>query len=81
MGETIELDISEATHIGPSVTMLLCLDLCYCSAQQSSLVFKDPAMGGTYEQAINELSKRGSQKPFIKLLARIAGLVGLLDNN
>ncbi|MCV5990105.1 hypothetical protein OFO94_29030, partial [Escherichia coli] len=32
VGETTELDASEATHIGPSVAMLLRLDLRYRSA-------------------------------------------------
>ncbi|MGE9527122.1 hypothetical protein, partial [Escherichia coli] len=75
VGETTELDASEATHIGPSVAMLLRLDLRYRSAQQNSLIFKDPAMGDAHEQAMSELSKQSSQKPLIKLLARVTGFV------
>ena len=81
VGETTELDASEATHIGPSVAMLLRLDLRYRSAQQNSLIFKDPAMGDAHEQAMSELSKQSSQKPLIKALARVTGFVRLLDNN
>ncbi|MDY0921216.1 hypothetical protein [Leclercia sp. CFBP8987] len=81
VGETTELDASEATHIGPSVAMLLRLDLRYRSAQQNSLIFKDPAMGDGHEQAMSELSKQSSQKPLIKALARVTGFVRLLDNN
>lgn len=81
VGETAELDASEATHIGPSVSMLLRLDLRYRSAQQNSLIFKDPGMGDGHEQAMAELSKQSSQKPFIKTLTRITGFVRLLDNN
>ena len=65
-GETTELDASEATHIGPSVAMLLRPDLRYRSAQQNSLIFKDPAMGDAHEQAMSELSKQSSQKPLIR---------------
>lgn len=81
VGETTELDASEATHIGPSVAMLLRLDLRYRSAQQNSLIFKDPAMGDAHEQAMSELSKQNSQKPLIKALARVTGFMRLLDNN
>lgn len=81
VGETTELDASEATHIGPSVAMLLRLDLRYRSTQQNSLIFKDPAMGDAHEQAMSELSKQSSQKPLIKALARVTGFVRLLDNN
>ncbi len=81
VGETTELDASEATQIGPSVAMLLRLDLRYRSAQQNSLIFKDPAMGDAHEQAMSELSKQSSQKPLIKALARVTGFVRLLDNN
>ncbi|EID0691363.1 hypothetical protein ACKOZO_002130 [Vibrio vulnificus] len=81
VGETAELDASEATHIGPSVAMLLRLDLRYRSAQQNSLIFKDPSMGDGHEQAMAALSKQSSQKPIIKALTRVTGFVRLLDNN
>ncbi|MFV5264565.1 hypothetical protein ACMUMS_13530 [Acinetobacter courvalinii] len=81
VGETAELDASEATHIGPSVAMLLRLDLRYRSAQQNSLIFKDPGMGDGHEQAMTELGKQSSQKPIVKALTRLSGFVRLLDNN
>lgn len=81
VGETAELDASEATHIGPSVAMLLRLDLRYRSAQQNSLIFKDPSMGDGHEQAMAALGKQSSQKPIIKALTRVTGFVRLLDNN
>ncbi|HIF9430028.1 TPA: hypothetical protein ACX6R9_001960 [Photobacterium damselae] len=81
VGETAELDASEATHIGPSVAMLLRLDLRYRSAQQNSLIFKDPSMGDGHEQAMVALGKQSSQKPIIKALTRVTGFVRLLDNN
>lgn len=81
VGDAAELDASEATHIGPSVAMLLRLDLRYRSAQQNSLIFKDPSMGDGHEQAMAELAKQSSQKPIIKALTRVTGFVRLLDNN
>ncbi|TDE19931.1 hypothetical protein E1100_23220 [Vibrio owensii] len=81
VGETAELDASEATHIGPSVAMLLRLDLRYRSAQQNSLIFKEPSMGDGHEQAMAALGKQSSQKPIIKALTRVTGFVRLLDNN
>ena len=81
VGDTAELDSVEATHIGPSVAMLLRLDLRYRSAQQNSLIFKDPSMGDGHEQAMAELGKQSSQKPIIKALTRVTGFVRLLDNN
>lgn len=81
VGDSAELDSVEATHIGPSVAMLLRLDLRYRSAQQNSLIFKDPSMGDGHEQAIAELGKQSSQKPIIKALTRVTGFVRLLDNN
>lgn len=81
VGETAELDASEATHIGPSVAMLLRLDLRYRSAQQNSLIFKDPSMGDGHEQAMAALGKQSSQKPIIKALTRVTGFARLLDNN
>ncbi|HAE8194411.1 TPA: hypothetical protein ACPWZ0_001291 [Salmonella enterica subsp. enterica serovar Vietnam] len=81
VGETAELDVSEATHIGPSVAMLLRLDLRYRSAQQNSLIFKDPGMGDGHEIAMAELAQQSSHKPIIKSLTRLTGLIRLLDNN
>ncbi|GAA0655840.1 hypothetical protein [Rheinheimera tangshanensis] len=81
VGDTAELDASEATHIGPSVAMLLRLDLRYRSTQQNSLIFKEPSMGDGHEQAMAELGKQSSQKPIVKNLTRVTGFVRLLDNN
>jgi hypothetical protein len=81
VGEAAELDTSEATHIGPSVAMLLRLDLRYRSAQQNSLIFKDPGMGDGHEQAMAELAKQSSHKPIVKTLTRLTGFIRLLDNN
>lgn len=81
VGDTAELDASEATHIGPSVAMLLRLDLRYRSAQHNSLIFKDPSVGDGHEQAMTELGKQSSQKPIVKNLTRVTGFVRLLDNN
>lgn len=81
VGETTELDASEATHIGPSVAMLLRLDLRYRSTQQNSLIFKDPGMGDSHEQAMAELGKQSSQRPLNKAFTRVTGFVRLLDNN
>lgn len=81
VGDSSELDASEATHIGPSVAMLLRLDLRYRSAQQNSLIFKDPSIGDGHEQAMAELGKLSSQKPIIKALTRLTGFIRLLDKN
>lgn len=81
VGETAELDANEATHIGPSVAMLLRLDLRYRNAQQNSLIFKDPGMGDGHEQAMAELLQSSNRQPIIKSLARLTGFMRLLDNN
>lgn len=81
VGDSAELAETEATHIGPSVAMLLRLDLRYRSAQHNSMIFKDPNMSDGHEQAIAELQKQSGQKPILKLLARLTGFVRVLDNN
>ncbi|MEC8012395.1 MAG: hypothetical protein VX185_16695 [Pseudomonadota bacterium] len=81
VGDSAALEASDATHIGPSVAMLLRLDLRYRSAQQNSLIFKDPGMGDGHEAAMAELARQYSQQPALKGFTRITGLMRLLDNN
>lgn len=81
VGEAAELDTHEATHIGPSVAMLLRLDLRYRSVQQNSLIFKDPSMGDGHKKAMAELLQDSNHKPILKSLARLTGFIRLLDNN
>lgn len=72
---------SEATHIGPSVAMLLRLDLRYRSAQRNSMIFRDPAHADSHEKAMQALMKAAGKQPQLRLQARLTGLMRLLDNN
>ena len=81
VGQSLELPEEEATHIGPSISMLMNLDIRYKSAQQNSLIFKEPSMSDGLEKALNELQQNSSQQPLLKLATRVTGLIRLLDKN
>lgn len=81
VGQSLELPEEEATHIGPSISMLMNLDIRYKSAQQNSLIFKEPSMSDGLEKALDELQQKSSQQPLLKLVTRVTGLIRLLDNN
>ena len=79
--QSLELPYEEATHIGPSISMLMNLDIRYKSAQQNSLIFKEPSMSDGLEKALDELQQKSSQQPLLKLATRVTGLIRLLDSN
>lgn len=60
MGETTELDASEAAY-WPQ-WRCYCAWICAIAVPANSLIFKDPAMGDAHEQAMSELSKQSSQE-------------------
>lgn len=81
VGQSLELPYEDATHIGPSISMLMNLDIRYKSAQQNSLIFKEPSMSDGLEKALDELQQKSSQQPLLKIATRVTGLIRLLDSN
>ncbi|MCR3909956.1 hypothetical protein NUK47_14370 [Aeromonas hydrophila] len=71
----------EATHIGPSVAMLLRLDLRYRNQQHNSMIFRDPADADLHEAAIKTFLQASSHNPGLRWTARLIGLMRLLDKN
>lgn len=83
-GAEKQLDTHEATHIGPSVAMLLRLDLRYRSQQQNSMIFRDPAHSDNHSQAMKAYKKDAKKIGATKNLVhrtRLTGLYRLLDRN
>ncbi|ACN17954.1 conserved hypothetical protein [Desulforapulum autotrophicum HRM2] len=83
-GPEKQLEPHEATHIGPSVAMLLRLDLRYRSQQQNSMIFRDPAHSDKHSQAMEAYKKEaksvGANKNMV-CRTRLTGLYRLLDRN
>lgn len=71
----------EATHIGPSVAMLLRLDLRYRNQQHNSMIFRDPANADVHETAMKAFLQASSHNPGLRWTARLIGLMRLLDKN
>lgn len=71
----------EATHIGPSVAMLLRLDLRYRNQQHNSMIFRDPADADAHEVAMRVFLQAGANNVGMRLSARLNGLMRLLDKN
>lgn len=71
----------EATHIGPSVAMLLRLDLRYRHQQQNSMIFRDPADADVHDAAMKTLLQGSSHNTGLRWTARLMGLMRLLDKN
>jgi hypothetical protein len=71
----------EATHIGPSVAMLLRLDLRYRNQQHNSMVFRDPADVDAHEAAMKAFLHASSHNAGLRWTARLTGLMRLLDKN
>jgi hypothetical protein len=71
----------EATHIGPSVAMLLRLDLRYRNQQHNSMIFRDPADADVHEAAMKTFLQASSHNPGLRWKARLMGLMRLLDKN
>ena len=81
IGQERQLPPEEATHIGPSVAMLLRLDLRYRGQQHSSMIFRDPAHADAHELAMKQFLQAGSKHPALRYQARLTGLFRLLDKN
>jgi hypothetical protein len=81
IGSDVQLPDSEATHIGPSVTMLLRLDLRYRNQQQSSMIFRDPAQADAFELARKRFVKDCNNNVSLRYQVRLTGLFRLLDKN
>lgn len=71
----------EATHIGPSVAMLLRLDLRYRNQQHTSMIFRDPQDADFHEVAMKAFLQASSNNPGQRWTARLIGLMRLLDKN
>ncbi len=71
----------EATHIGPSVAMLLRLDLRYRNQQHTSMIFRDPQDADVHEASMKAFLQASSNNPGQRLTARLIGLMRLLDKN
>ena len=84
IGRQKQLEKEEATHIGPSVAMLLRLDLRYRSQQKTSMIFRDPDDSNAHSEAMKAFEKSagsaGANKNLV-VQTRLTGLYRLLDRN
>lgn len=71
----------EATHIGPSVAMLLRLDLRYRNQRHNSMIFRTTEDADAHEGAMKAFAQASSQNPGLRWTARLTGLMRLLDKN
>jgi len=81
VGGEIQLPPGEATHIGPSVAMLLRLDLRYRNQQQNSMIFRDPACASAHEVSMKRFLQDAGANPALRFQVRLTGLFRLLDRN
>lgn len=81
IGNEQQLPEEEATHIGPSVAMLLRLDLRYRNQQHNSMIFRDPADADAHELAMKGFLKEGGKNIGLRFQVRLTGLMRLLDKN
>jgi hypothetical protein len=81
VGDERQLSEDDATHIGPSVAMLLRLDLRYRSQQQNSMIFRDPGFADAHEKGMKALEAACGSDPNLRLRTRLVGLFRLLDKN
>jgi len=79
IGEEHKLEDDQGTHIGPSVAMLLRLDLRYRSQQHNSMIFRDPDFAAEHEKAMDKASLAWSKNPLERAQSRLMGLFRLLD--
>lgn len=79
-GET-QLPETDATHIGPSVAMLMRLDLRYRGQQQNTMVFRDPAQAASHEAAMRQFMQAVGTNPTLRYQVRLTGLFRLLDRH
>lgn len=81
VGAEIQLPAEEATHIGPSVAMLLRLDLRYRNQQQNATIFRDPAWASAHESSMKRFLQNAGANPALRSQVRLTGLFRLLDRN
>ncbi len=81
VGSEITQPDSDATHIGPSVAMLLRLDLRYRGQQQNTMMFRDPAQAACHEEAMRKFVKDAGGNAPLRLQGRLTGLFRVLDRN
>jgi len=81
VGSEKQLSDGDATHIGPSVAMLLRLDLRYRSQQHNSMIFRDPELADAHERAMREFGQAAKQDDALRYRTRLTGLFRLLDRN
>ncbi|MDD5267580.1 MAG: hypothetical protein PHO08_10690 [Methylococcales bacterium] len=81
IGSEHQLPETDATHIGPSVAMLLRLDLRYRNQQQNSMIFRDPAQADAFELAMKHFAQDSNRNTALRFQVRLTGLFRLLDKN
>lgn len=81
LGNEPQLGEDDATHIGPSVAMLLRLDLRYRNQQHNSMIFRDPSHADAHEQGWKHYQQAINQNTALKFQVRLTGLFRLLDRN
>jgi hypothetical protein len=81
IGNEHQLPDEDATHIGPSVAMLLRLDLRYRNQQHNTMVFRDPADADAHEAAMKRFLLDGGKNVSLRFQVRLTGLMRLLDKN
>ncbi len=81
VGSDKELSPEEATHIGPSVAMLLRLDLRYRNQQNNSMIFRDPGYADAHSMAMRVFETDCGANPGLRPRTRLTGLFRLMDRN
>jgi hypothetical protein len=81
IGNEQQLPDEDGTHIGPSVAMLLRLDLRYRTQQHNSMIFRDPADADAHEVAMKAFLQSGAKDIGLRYQVRLTGLIRLLDKN
>ncbi len=76
-----ELPPEEATHIGPSVAMLLRLDLRYRTQQNNSMIFRDPGYADAHSAGMRAFEQDYGSDASLRARTRLTGLFRLLDRN
>lgn len=80
-GDTQQLETEDKTHIGPSVAMLLRLDMRYRSQQQNSMIFREVGYADAHEKAMSQLKSEAERSPLARRRTRLLGLFRLLDRD
>jgi len=81
IGNEQQLPDEDATHIGPSVAMLLRLDLRYRNQQHNSMIFRDPVDADAHEEAMKGFLQNAGKNIGLRFQVRLTGLMRLLDKN